>query len=140
MQNEPDGEFKYIGHMVDHFTRFNVIFAMKTKSAKETANLCIERFFSVFGLPLIFQSDNGSEFVNNVISAVTVLWPGKTSLVRGSVGHSQSQGMVEQGNNTIRKMIFVRQMEENNNNWSQWLPEFQCILFCLMIHVHFHFT
>jgi len=100
MQSQADGEYKFIGHIVDHFSKFHILFPMKTKSAMETARNCIERFFSVFGLPNIIQSDNGSEFVNDVIRAITVLWPGKSQFCRGSVGHSQSQGLVEQGNNT----------------------------------------
>ena len=43
-------------------------------------------------------------FVNDIIRAVVLLWPGHAAFVNGNPGHSQSQGMVEQGNNTIQTM------------------------------------
>ena len=133
MQSQPDGDFKFIGHMVDHFSKFHVMFPMKTKTAQETAGLIAERFFSIFGSPKILQSDNGSEFVNNVIKAMVTLWPGKCALVNGFVGHSQSQGLVEQGNNSIQCMINARERDEGKNEWSKWLPEIQC-MFCLFFN------
>jgi len=134
MQNQVDGNFKFIGHIVDHFSRYRYFFPMVSKTAAETAENCI-RFFSIFGLPNIIQSDNGSEFVNDVLRAVTVLWPGKSRFINGSVGHSQSQGMVEQGNHTLRTMIAARTLQEKTSEWVKWLPEFQC-KFILRIYVY----
>ena len=59
MQSKPDGEYKWIGHIVDHFSRYHVIYPQVTKTAKETAENIINRFFSYFGLPSIIHSDNG---------------------------------------------------------------------------------
>lgn len=126
MQYQSHGKFKFIGHIVDHFSKFHILFPLETKSAGEVARNCVEKFFSIFGLPLIIHSDNGSEFVNDVIRATAVLWPGKSNFVNGSVGHSQSQGLVEQGNNTIRIMIAARLEQEKKCEWANWLPEFQC--------------
>lgn len=126
MQAQADGNFKFIGHIVDHFSKFHVLFPLETKSASEIAKNCIDRFFSIFGLPLVIHSDNGTEFVNDIIRAVAVLWPGKSRFINGSPGHSQSQGLVEQGNNTIRVMIAARLQEEKKCEWGKWLPEFQC--------------
>ena len=81
---------------------------------------------SYFGLRKIIHSDNGSEFVNDVITALVVLWPGHAKFVNGGPGHSQSQGLVEQGNNTIENCISAREQEEKECNWSSWLPEIQC--------------
>ena len=136
MQNQADGEYRFIGHIVDHFSKFRIIFPMKTKSAAEVAKNCINKFFSVFGLPQIIHTDNGSEFVNDVIRAVVVLWPGKCHLIQGSVGHSQSQGMVEQGNNTIRLMTAARMEQDKVCKWSEWLSEFQCMFYVLISDFH----
>ena len=126
MQTKPDGEYKWIGHIVDHFSRYHVIYPQVNKSAKETAKNIIERFFAYFGLPKIIHSDNGREFVNDIIRAVVLLWPGHAIFVNGNPGHSQSQGMVEQGNNTIQTMISAREKDESSCCWSKWLPEIQC--------------
>ena len=85
-----------------------VLFPLENKSANEVAKHLIERVFSLFGLPTILHSDNGTEFVNEIIQATVLLWPGKCSLVNGNPGHSQSQGLVEQGNRTVEFIISTR--------------------------------
>ena len=104
MQTKPDGVYNWIGHIVDHFSKFHVLFPLTRKTAVETAGKLVERFLSIFGLPNIIHSDNGTEFVNGVMDAVALLWPGDTTFVHGNPGHSQSQGLVEQGNNTVQVM------------------------------------
>ena len=39
MRHNPDGEYLYIGHMMDHFSKYHVLFALRTKSAAEIARL-----------------------------------------------------------------------------------------------------
>ena len=127
MRFEADGVFKWICHCVDHYSKFNILIPLEDKEAPTTVYAIVERFFSVFGLPKILQSHNGSKFVNRIIKAIVVMWPGNTSIVNGSAGHCQSHGLVEQGNNTIRAMIGKRRIDTKTNNWSRWLPEIQCI-------------
>ena len=122
MQQRRYEQFKFLGHAVDHFSKFRVIFALKTKEATEVAQNLDEKVFSVFGLPSILHSDNGKEFVNFVIKATIAIWPGVCNIVNGGVRHSQSQGVVEQENHTIEKMISAKSLESNSNNWSKWLP------------------
>ena len=76
MQSTENRGFKWIGHVVDHFSRFHVLFALKTKSGKEISKNLKEKVFSYFGLPLIIQSDNGREFVNKIITETIQEWPG----------------------------------------------------------------
>lgn len=73
MQQRRDEQFKFLGHAVDHFSKFRVIFALKTKEATEVAQNLNEKVFSVFGLPSILHSDNGKEFVNFVIKATIAI-------------------------------------------------------------------
>ena len=96
MQSKPDGQYRYICHAVDHFSKFHVIFPLVSKEARVVANGIKIHVFSYFGLPKIIHSDNGSEFVND-ITALVMLWPGKASFTNAAPGHSQSQGLVEQG-------------------------------------------
>ena len=60
------------------------------------------------------------------MEAVSILWPGETKFVHGRPGHSQSQGLVEQGNHTIQVMISARERDRNECSWSMWLSEIQC--------------
>lgn len=65
-QSIKDGEFKYVLHIQFHFTKFSILRPMKSKTAEETASLLLETLFD-FGCPIIIQSDNGREFVNQVL-------------------------------------------------------------------------
>ena len=101
MQSKPDGQYRYICHAVDHFSKFHVIFPLVSKEAWVVANGIKIHVFSYFGLPRIIHSDNRSEFVNDIIVALVMFWPGKATFINGALGHSQSQGLVEQGNSSI---------------------------------------
>jgi transposase InsO family protein len=104
MQSKPDGEFHYIGNYQDHFSKFNVLFPLKTKTALEVARSLIHEVFSVIGAPVILQSDNGKEFCNSVIKEVMKLWP-NCKMVRGRPRHPQSQGSVEKSNDTLKQLL-----------------------------------
>ena len=97
-----------------------------SKEARVAANRIKIHVFSYFGLHKIILSDNGSEFVNDIIAALAIICPGKASFINGAPGHSKSQGPVEQGNNSIENFISAREQEERKCCWTSWLPEIQC--------------
>ncbi len=66
MSHDCDGELKWIGHYIDHFKKFNFLWSQQRKKASEVAKCLITHVFSVVGLPVILQHDNGSEFCNKV--------------------------------------------------------------------------
>ena len=98
MRSNPDGDYQYICHVEDHFSKFHILFGLKTKTAVEVATLFEERVLAYLGPPKIFHSDNGREFVNAVLVHLVSLWGPATTFVRGRPRHSQSQGLVERGN------------------------------------------
>ena len=73
MQSNPDGEYKYIMVYQDHLTKWTVLRPLKTKKAEEIAENLVN-IFCHFGSPLILHSDNGREFVNEVIHSLLSLW------------------------------------------------------------------
>ena len=126
MQSEADGNYRYICHVVEHFSKFRVLFPMENKTATLFAELFKIKFISYFGLPKIIHTDNGKEFANDFFKSLLVVWPGQVKIIHGAPRHSQSQGLVEQGNETVQMMIRKRRHEEMSNAWSSWLPEIQC--------------
>ena len=87
---------KWILHIVDHWSKFNVAYPLPQKTAKKVTNALEKWIFPIFGLPTILHSDNGREFVNHLIEDVLATWPRAVQLVSGRRRHPQSQGLVEQ--------------------------------------------
>ena len=58
-----------------------------------------------FGLSLILHTENGHEFVNQYISKLKINWDGDCAHKRGKPRAPHAQGLVEQGNGTLKKMI-----------------------------------
>ena len=98
MRHAPDGEYNYICHSMDHFTKFHVIYSLKTKTADEVSAMFRDRVLGYFGAPKRFHSDNGKEFVNQVLQGLLNKWNPDVTLINGRPCHSQSQGLVERGN------------------------------------------
>ena len=86
MRSTPDGEFKWIGHAIDCFTKFHILFPLKSKEAEEIADNMATCIFSYFGMPYLLQSDYGCEFVNSVMTDLLQSWEGL-----GRPHHPQSQ-------------------------------------------------
>ena len=111
MRHSPDGDFHvrmymrckmsyYIGHFTDHMTKFNILFPLKDKSAAEIARLIEEQ-----GLPHIFHSDNGREFVNQLLHSLLDQWSSNNiTFFNGHPCHSQSQGLVDPGKNRCNQV------------------------------------
>ena len=53
-----DGPYEWVGHMIDHFSKYHILFPLRTKEAPEVALNLIKDAFRYFGLPYILQSDN----------------------------------------------------------------------------------
>ena len=113
MRHSPDDEFNWIGHFIDHMSKFNIIFPLKTKSAQEVAKLFEERVLAYLGPPQIFHSDNGREFVNNILHSLLDRWSSNNvTFVHGCPHHSQSQGLVERSNRVIEDKIAAIKKDE----------------------------
>ena len=132
MRHLPHDGNKWILHIVDHWSKFNLAYPLPQKTAKEVANALEKWVFPIFGLPTILHSDNGREFVNHLIEDVLATWPGAVQLVSGRPRHPQSQGLVEQAHYTLERMMSSRIAESASNSppWTHWLPHIVC-KFCL---------
>ena len=102
---------------------------MRKEAAEVGANL-ICPVFSYFGLPYILHSDQGKEFVNDVIRSVVKSWSGNCHLVNGKLTPPWVQGFVERTNACVETMIASKRVDTNENNSSLWLPEIQCTSKC----------
>ena len=72
-QTFADGEYKFMVTQ-DHLTKFVPLKALKSRKAAEVAYHLLD-IFTAFGAPCILQSDNGREFVNEIIYNLKSMWP-----------------------------------------------------------------
>ena len=115
---------------MDHWSKLHVLFPLSRKSAAEVALNLQNHVFCYFGTPKILHSDNGREFVNDVVHSLVKEWPGEVTIVNGRPRNPRCQGLVEQGNGTVEKLLGVRLLEDGDDSdyppWSEWLPFIQC--------------
>src|SRR6266480_6509873 len=113
----PDGEFKYICHVRDHFSRFSWAKALTSKRAVEVAAYLFELFHYLGSSPTILQSDNGKEFCAGIIKELFAMWP-SVKIINGRPKHPQSQGLVERANGLLQQKLGKWKESTGQNDWS----------------------
>ena len=129
LRHRPDCTYKWIGHYMDHWSKFHILFALSRKSAAEVGYSLQNKVFAYLGTPRILHSDNGREFVNEIVQTLVKQWPGNTTIVNGRPRNSKCQGLVEQGNHTVEKLLgahFNEHQDDDYPPWTEWLPFIQC--------------
>jgi hypothetical protein len=88
---------------VDVATRFTLLRALKTKEAVSVATELLS-MFAIFGIPHILQSDNGTEFLNAVITQLMELLHVEHRLI--ATYHPNANGLAERHVRTVKQMLF----------------------------------
>ncbi|CAF1351510.1 unnamed protein product [Didymodactylos carnosus] len=124
-QSRPDGSFRFVMNYQDHFSKFIILRPLTSKRAAEVAIHLVE-MFCMYGAPCILQSDNGHEFVNEIVEEVKELWPG-LKICHGRPRHPQSQGSVEKANDDVeRKLAIWMKQNKTSINTTPFSVMFGC--------------
>ncbi|XP_073768826.1 uncharacterized protein [Danio rerio] len=110
-------------------TRFPEAFPLR----KITASVVIKslvKFFSLFGLPKVVQSDRGTNFMSNLFEQV--LKTLKISHRTSSAYHPESQGALERFHQTLKSML-RKYCFETGKDWDEGTP---LVLFAVREAVH----
>ena len=89
--------------VVDHFTHYVQAFVTKNHTARTTARVLYNNYFSVFGFPQRLMSDQGTEFCGKVIAAMCSLLG--VEKIRTTPYHPQTNGSAERVHQTLQRMI-----------------------------------
>ena len=89
--------------VVDHFTRYVQAFITKNHTARTTARVLYNNFFSVFGFPQKLLSDQGTEFTGDVIATMCKLLG--IEKIRTTPYHPQTNRSAERLHQTLQRMI-----------------------------------
>ena len=96
-------EVKDVLVVEDHFTRYLQVYITNNHTARTTARVLYNEYFSVFGFPHRLMSDQAPEFSGKVIAALCNLLG--VAKIRTSPYHPQSNGTVERAHQTLQCMI-----------------------------------
>ena len=106
--------------MQDHFSKHVVAYVVKDQKAKTAAKALRWGYFGLFGAPAYLVSDQGGAFTGKVVESLMKLY--RVQKLRTSSYHAQTNGQVEQMNQTLICMI-GKLDEEKKAHWSEYLPE-----------------
>lgn len=107
----------YIIMLTDVFSNYSVAKSSIDKSASSVLGLLLSTC-CMFGMWKIIQSDQGKEFVNEVIKGFNERMGAKVRI--GSAYHPQSQGKIEKTNGTIKAML-KKLVDVNGTDWDLYL-------------------
>ena len=89
--------------VVDHFTRYVQAYVTQNQTARTTARVLYNEYFSVFGFPQRMMSDQGTRFTSKVIQAMcSLLGIEKISTM---LYHPQSNDSAKRVHQMLQQMI-----------------------------------
>ena len=110
---------KYLMVVSCYFSKWVDAIPLKTQDAKYVASKLVNKFISIFGVPLQLHTDLGSNFESKVFQEVcSLLGIYKT---RTTVRRPQSDGMVERANRSIQNMI-SSYISDKQDDWDENIP------------------
>ena len=103
--------------IVDHFSKYGFAYAIPGKKAGTIRNYIAQAF--VVGEPVMLHTDNGKEFVNELLTN----WLEKRNVkhILGGKYHAQSQGAVKSFNKTIQRFLnqaYTNTLFNGDEKWS----------------------
>jgi transposase InsO family protein len=113
-----DNGFKYILIVVDVMTRYLITRPLKTHTMEEMANVLFE-IFSTFGPPKIMQSDNGTEFINQLVAELCL--QANVEHRTAAPFNPRSNGLAETYVGTF-KQVLKKSLAGNLRTWDIKLP------------------
>ena len=121
----PEG-YTHILVIIDNFSRYAMLYAILGVTALEIAK-CLIMHIGIFGCPQIIQMDNGTEFINEMVSEVIKI----TGTRAGSIlAYSKEENaIVERCNKEVMRHIRAMVFEINKRDaWSIYVPLAQRII------------
>ena len=97
--------YKWVLTIIDCFSKFAWAYPLRSKESKPICDILCELFLKE-GVPMLLQSDNGGEFVSNIIKIVMPKFDIK--LINGSPYSPTTQGQVERFNKSLKHLLKKR--------------------------------
>uniref|UniRef100_A0AAQ4RE84 Gypsy retrotransposon integrase-like protein 1 n=1 Tax=Gasterosteus aculeatus aculeatus TaxID=481459 RepID=A0AAQ4RE84_GASAC len=108
----------YLLSVMCQTTRYPAVYPLRSISARSIVK-ALTQFFSIFGVPRVIQSDQGSNFTLHLFGQV--LKQLKVKHNRASAYHAQSQGASERFHQTLKSLLRAC-CTEVGRDWEEGLP------------------
>ena len=99
-------------------TRYPAAYPLRSITAKSVVK-ALTQFISIFGIPKVIQSDQGSNFSSRMFAQVLKQLRVKHN--QASAYHPQSQGALERFHQTLKSLL-RGYCVEMNQDWEEGLP------------------
>lgn len=114
----------FIFIVVDHFSKFTFLKAMREATASNVVKFMVEDIFRKFGVPETIHSDNGAQFVSKTF---------KDMIETYGINHIQTAPYAPQSNASERVnqsvLAAIRAYLENDHrDWDLYLTDIECAL------------
>jgi hypothetical protein len=103
--------------ITEYLSKFPMVYPITTKSAEEVGR-CLFSYISLFGAPKTILTDQGREFVNSTVAAISEL--AGVERVVTSPYHPATNGLTERFNRTLVNVL-AKHAERNPTDWDAWL-------------------
>ena len=114
--------FRYILVVVDHFSKYTNIYAMKNQTAQSVAKHLFEDYVTEHGVPEILHTDQGRQFESRLIQDLCQKLNIQKS--RSSPYHPQGAGIVERANRVIKEQL-AKYMTDQGGDWDTHIHQVQ---------------
>ena len=121
---------RYVIVAIDHFTKWVEAQSLETADAQSVLAFVYEEVICRHGVPQRITSDRGSEFVNELIKALTRVY--KIHHIKTTAYHPQGNGQTERVNSTL-KDILSKITPPKKGNWDHYL---QSAVYATRVSVH----
>ncbi|GFX88050.1 retrovirus-related Pol polyprotein from transposon opus [Trichonephila clavipes] len=112
--------YKFILVISDHFTKWCELIPLRKASAHAIANAFFDNYIARYGAPISLISDNGPQFISDVFEHLSHRLDIKHMK---TVTYRPQSNLTERVNRNLVQMI-ASFVEENHENWDQFLHEF----------------
>lgn len=124
-ESHTDDDYKFILVYQDLHTKFVILRALKSKSTSEVCEHIID-IFTLLGAPSVLLSDNGREFVDQIISKLVDIWP-NFKIVHGKTRRNETEEKVRSVNQDIEDMLIAWMTDHNSSRWAYGLKFVQLL-------------
>ncbi len=113
---ETEGGHRYVLTVVDHLSGFLEAFPIQDKQATTIAKVLVNEIFNCYSWPLHLLSDNGLEFVNEILQEITEL--GHILHIKSSPYNPKANGKCEASHKVLTSCL---SKVDDKTSWNEYV-------------------